>query len=694
MSHSKHAVLAYSSAGLMLFSLISVSGHLLLGQLPPGFLPPVPGSNGSSAGTTAATLLIDDSDATPAFSLPVGTWKTQQSPLGYKNNFHWTNANGSATWTFDKLKAGTTYDVRLTWKEYFFLSNTLQITVNGGQSDAQTVTIDETSPPSGDKVEDRPWQSLGKFTAHGATNSITVTMTNAGPNVAMADAVMLIETGSSDSSGQSSSSAIHCTSGIAMCAQPPVGCHYEKGADPCACGKLICESKCGNGTLEPTTGEQCDDGNTTNNDGCSNICKLEATSNLFVTESNHTGPQQLLGGKTQTESLWNLQLKTDTAAGVDVHAITVYVSGKPASIEQISILSADNGHMVMGIGTTADCPDALKNGPDTPFCIRIEGGVPLTVQMSQPSNILFVAQMKDDNNGARSGELIQLHLQPDSFSATEVNGGAQLRTNDGDNNAVGEVLIGTDAPGPNYSIVSQTHEVVLSSIKSVENGLSMPDGSPLTIEGKQMIGAFKIDASKNTNTKNGENRVIFKTLIFQVNAMNVGLDSNSFNLVSSVDPTRQLPCTPRTALLNTQSYIIVECQHVDTLLPGGIESDKTVSFGLQAKVIAPNASSHLQVMLSLSGLGNNTSEEIYGTDVAPFSWLDADSGSSVEHTQMNIGGPFFSTKFGKDSATSNGDGCGPQGCPITPSANNTNTNYTNAGGMYGSGGYGGMSGGR
>ena len=56
-------------------------------------------------------------------------------------------------------------------------------------------------------------------------------------------------------------------------------CHSESGWD-CTktddSGKSICTKTCGNGKIEPEFGEACDDGNSTDDDGCSSSCKVEA----------------------------------------------------------------------------------------------------------------------------------------------------------------------------------------------------------------------------------------------------------------------------------------------------------------------------------------------------------------------------------------------------------------------------------
>jgi cysteine-rich repeat protein len=35
--------------------------------------------------------------------------------------------------------------------------------------------------------------------------------------------------------------------------------------------------RCGDGVLQPESGEQCDDGNTVSGDGCSDTCRIEVT---------------------------------------------------------------------------------------------------------------------------------------------------------------------------------------------------------------------------------------------------------------------------------------------------------------------------------------------------------------------------------------------------------------------------------
>jgi len=56
-----------------------------------------------------------------------------------------------------------------------------------------------------------------------------------------------------------------------------VGQHYDSNdpASVCTAWPKACTGCCGNGILEALSGEQCDDGNTYDNDGCTNNCQVE-----------------------------------------------------------------------------------------------------------------------------------------------------------------------------------------------------------------------------------------------------------------------------------------------------------------------------------------------------------------------------------------------------------------------------------
>ena len=57
------------------------------------------------------------------------------------------------------------------------------------------------------------------------------------------------------------------------CAELGFSTRWASSAPGCALDSTGCHAICGDGTLEP--GEQCDDGNVTNGDGCSSTCHIE-----------------------------------------------------------------------------------------------------------------------------------------------------------------------------------------------------------------------------------------------------------------------------------------------------------------------------------------------------------------------------------------------------------------------------------
>jgi cysteine-rich repeat protein len=106
---------------------------------------------------------------------------------------------------------------------------------------------------------------------------------------------------------------------------------------------------CGNGTKEP--GEQCDDGNVVNGDGCDSTCKIETANEI---EPNNTSAQATANGPFPTNKLWAGAI---TPAGdVDYYEITLVKAadlkiqtfdqngpGNCASIDTILDLWASNG---------------------------------------------------------------------------------------------------------------------------------------------------------------------------------------------------------------------------------------------------------------------------------------------------------------------------------------------------------------
>jgi hypothetical protein len=117
-------------------------------------------------------------------------------------------------------------------------------------------------------------------------------------------------------------------------------------------GKELSPILCGDGDLDP--GEQCDDGNTTNGDGCSAQCTIEAALN---------DPPVCTTASADELQLWppNHKLSNVDVIGVtdpDGDAVTV----TPTSVKQDEVVKANNGDK---------SPDAVIN-PDSSVSVRVE----------------------------------------------------------------------------------------------------------------------------------------------------------------------------------------------------------------------------------------------------------------------------------------------------------------------------------
>lgn len=105
----------------------------------------------------------------------------------------------------------------------------------------------------------------------------------------------------------------------------PSGSSLIKSSDACYhanhCGIKILLRKpltaiCGNGILESIANEQCDDGNTNNNDGCDNNCRL-ATTGDWICQTG-VNPTKCTATFTQTTQVHNCTIASPYCQGCDV----------------------------------------------------------------------------------------------------------------------------------------------------------------------------------------------------------------------------------------------------------------------------------------------------------------------------------------------------------------------------------------
>ncbi len=144
------------------------------------------------------------------------------------------NANArTAEWEFEGVEPGSYY-VDITWAPYNGAVQNATVTVEASSLAAPIVTTinqRETLPTV--TPDSRGWRRLGTVNIDEDNNTIIVTLT-AGVGITMADAVRIVKVGGTIT--------------------PPT-------------------SPCGDNTVDP--GEQCDDDNNLNGDGCSSACAIE-----------------------------------------------------------------------------------------------------------------------------------------------------------------------------------------------------------------------------------------------------------------------------------------------------------------------------------------------------------------------------------------------------------------------------------
>ncbi len=320
-------------------------------------------------------------------------------------------------------------------------------------------------------------------------------------------------------------------------------------------------------------------------------------------------------------------------------------------------------------GTTTrslDRLDLYKEGATTPFGTATIGGCgsditpPQTLCVKMQARQLIIPQgsnvkvlvrprMKDDVNGAVSGDPIQIFLASTAVANNTTGEGAvrargdmssnALIANNGNATADGEIFIGRTAPAStNQQITGLPNVTVLSRISSISNANPDPNGSAVPV-GIADVGQFKFSAAAHGNSKNGLNKVVLNYLYFNVNAVNVVLDGATMKFYNKANGTVTTACSPMLSngtLLSgsiTEDAFIVKCGGLtSTAVNTTIDQGTDQTFVLQMNITNPKESaistSALQVSLinfdsiALTALGPSAAE-------SHFEWIDTDAGAST-----------------------------------------------------------------
>jgi hypothetical protein len=374
---------------------------------------------------------------------------------------------------------------------------------------------------------------------------------------------------------------------------------------------------------------------------------LVSQGDLFVTKDTESvRSRQLLGG-TLGDSVLRLNLRAQNE-DIDVTDLQLTSSGTNASSVDRLELYKSGETTAFATATVGGCgsDDVLTTNPNgTPsvavqtFCANMESRQ-LVVPRGQDVDIVVRPRMKSDEDGATSGQDIQLFLTKQAVSDNTTGSGAvrargsqssnNLNPNRGGSTSSGSVFIGRDTVGGvNANILGNVNDTVLSKITSITN--ANPDADNTNVpSGVRPVGQFKFTAATNTNTKNGLNKATLSGVIFTVSASNVDMAGGNFKFYNKADSSTKATCTIITSQASGSGALGVQCAN----LPAGsvntaVDSGQSATFVLEADITNPQISSNnsnLQVSISdFSSISNTT----FGSSASHLAWRDVDSASSI-----------------------------------------------------------------
>ncbi len=370
---------------------------------------------------------------------------------------------------------------------------------------------------------------------------------------------------------------------------------------------------------------------------------------LFVIKDNTpTRPHQLLGGSLG-DTVLNLSFRAENE-DVDVTKIRLTSSGSTAtSVDRLELYKVGST-TPFAIATTAGCgsddvqTDDQNGGLAQTFCASMESRQ-LIVPEGNRVGILVRPRMKNDSAGAVSGQTVAFYVPGQSAMDTVSGTGAiHARGLQSSNNLTGNVsgtddgavFIGSDFKTNNSSIVGQRHQVVLAKLASIANASPDTDGTAVPT-GIAAIGQFKFTAAANSNAMNGLNKFTLSGVIFNVSAVNVGVDPTSFKIYNKADTSTKVSCASAGS-----NELTVVCSGLKGILSSSINQGDAATFVLEANVTNPNTSflglgaSSLQVSLQSfnntrpgTNLPLSSMSSSFGVSASHVQWLDEDTSATI-----------------------------------------------------------------
>lgn len=344
---------------------------------------------------------------------------------------------------------------------------------------------------------------------------------------------------------------------------------------------------------------------------------------LFVTEDTTTASNHILIGGSLTPPLLRLRLHA-VGEAIDFHELRI--NGVTDNIDSLLLYRVSSGESLQNLTPFAQASNGQCSSQPASRVCAILGLSTLVIPANQDVSIAIAARLKTDQIGGVSGQSMTLSLSGFTddiglaVKARGISSNQDLSQNNGDSSAIGETIIGNSVPTPNTQITGRTFDTTLASIGAITNA-GAAEGTWIP-SGNSTIGTFRIDALPHTNSKNGLNDVVLKTLAFTVHARNVQLDPAGYRLASYDNPNIELPCSA----IGTTGTITVTCNSIESsMIQSHIGQGQFAIFTLKANVtnmqLAPGSSS-LSVELPTLGSRAQTNSVIWSDEDTTFTWVD------------------------------------------------------------------------
>ncbi|TSC57404.1 MAG: conserved repeat domain protein [Candidatus Peregrinibacteria bacterium Greene0416_19] len=351
------------------------------------------------------------------------------------------------------------------------------------------------------------------------------------------------------------------------------------------------------------------------------------------------------------------------ATGDEVLRLTFHAEYEAADVTKIH-LSPEGGS-----AQSVDRFELYLEGALTPFATATVGGtgsddVPpgtftanmqsqqLLIPKGQDVKVLVKPRLKSDVDGAVIGKAVKLFLSEDPVIDAATGRGAvharglsssnNYAGNDGDAMDEGEVFIGTSTPAANVRIVGIGHTVVFSKTVGIVNANPDPNGTPVPV-GVSAIGLLKHIVAANVNSKNGLNKQAYDGFIYNVNATNVSIATDSFAIYNKANSTVKAygtvlntDGTPVTTLTVTGSFLVLFDHLLDSSVNTVIDQGTDATFVVEANILNPkvtNQASTLQVSLQNF---NDSSYGAFGAQGSHVKLKDRDNSPATSRDQFWI----------------------------------------------------------